>query len=381
MLVVRRSTRSLRTLVIAAAVLLGALAVVAPRLGDVLDRTYGASSRLDEWRVAVRVIVEHQWFGVGPEGYRIAFAEGVDDAYEQSYGRSVLPDRAHSGPLDVAVTLGIPAALLWGVGVAAIGRASWRAARRADAVLGGLAAGVAAYLVQQLFLFPIAELDVLAWGVGGLVVAGTSPATEVTANRLPRLGLSRLAGVGTGLLVAGAFVFGIREVVADRYAREAADALAQAETGSPAAHEAVRAAATAIAWRGDVLRTRLLLARAEEATGTLAGTDRAIRQTERALAVSPGDPIVRTESARLLSARAAITGTSADASAALDQWVALVADDPHRSDWHLGAGQAAAAAGDAGLASFHLRRAVELAPDKPRAAELLAELARLGSNG
>ena len=91
-----------------AAGLVVALLVVAPRLGDVTTRHERSTSRLDEWSVATRVIWRHPLIGVGPEGYRIAFAEGVDDSYERSYRRdAVLPDRGHSAPLDVSLDGGL----------------------------------------------------------------------------------------------------------------------------------------------------------------------------------------------------------------------------------------------------------------------------------
>lgn len=354
------------------------LVLLAPRLADVLDRPHGATSRLDEWAVAVRVVGHHPWLGVGPEGYRIGFADGVDDDYERRYGRDVLPDRAHSGPLDVAVTLGVPAATLWAAAVVAVLRAAWRARTAGDPVLVGLAAGVAAYLVQQLFLFPLAELDVLVAGFAGCVVAAAGPVggSVRTGRMRPWVrGVGEVVAIG---LVAAAFVSGVRDVVADRFARRAADGLAQVAP-TPAELTAARDAATAsVGWRGDVLRTRLLLARLEEATGTRAGVDRAIVEVDRALEVSPGDPIVRTEAARLASVAAEITGDPAALDDALAGWLELVADDPHRAAWQLGAGRAAAAAGEVDVAIAAVGRAAFLAPGDPTAAALLAALQRVG---
>lgn len=84
--------------------MLGVVALATPvggRLVALANPTApGGATRVDEWRVAGRVLVAHPVTGVGPEGYRIAFAEGVDEAYERRHGRDPLPDRAHAGPLD-----------------------------------------------------------------------------------------------------------------------------------------------------------------------------------------------------------------------------------------------------------------------------------------
>ena len=94
-------------------VVIAALAVVGPRLDDVVSRTTPASSRLDEWSMAGRAIAERPLLGAGPEGYRTVVAEVVTPEYERTYGRDVVPDRAHDGVLDVAVTGGVPAAIAY----------------------------------------------------------------------------------------------------------------------------------------------------------------------------------------------------------------------------------------------------------------------------
>ena len=101
----------------------------------------GGRSRLDEWRVAARVIGAHPLTGVGPEGYRIAFGEGADDAYQQAHGRDPLPDRAHSGPLDIAVTGGLPALALWLALVALVVRACLASPTGRPALAGGTGCG------------------------------------------------------------------------------------------------------------------------------------------------------------------------------------------------------------------------------------------------
>ena len=359
--------------------------VLLPRLGDVVDRSHGAGSRVDEWRVAVRVIARHPVLGVGPEGYRLAFAEGVDDRYEQRYGRAVLPDRAHSAPLDVAVTLGVPGGLGWLAAVGAVGWRLRRVARRAPPLAAGLAGGVLAYLVQQLLFFPLAELDPLAWGLAGVLVGmaaigAPSPGVNEPAReqrRAVRLVGRATAAVGAlGAVVA--LLAGIRELAADRVARSAAEAIT---AGPSAADRAIERSHRAVELRGDVLRYHLLVARAEERSGTLAGVDRAIGATVAAAAISPDDPIVLGERARLLSQRAEITGLGADLQRALGAWTALVGDDPHRAGWQLGLGIAAADSGDTDTAEHALERAAALAPADPTAARLLARLHELGGGG
>src|SRR5690606_23151568 len=146
------------------------------------DDAPGGRGRIDEWRVATRVIADHPVLGVGPEGYRIAFAGGVDDGYEVAHGRDPQPDRAHSGPLDVTLAGGVPALLAWGAGAALVVRAAWRALRRGPPLVAGLAAALVAHLVGQLTLFPLAEVEPVAWLLAGLVLAAAPGAAETPAR-------------------------------------------------------------------------------------------------------------------------------------------------------------------------------------------------------
>ena len=157
---------TMRNVLLCGAGLVVALAMVAPRLNDVSSRRDGGSSRLDEWRVAAQVIGRHPILGVGPEGYRIAVAEGIDDSYERAYRRDrVLPDRAHSGPLDVTLAGGIGAGLLYVGLFGFVGWRSWKLIRSRRPIAVGIGAAFIAYGVQQLLLFPVPELDPIWWVV------------------------------------------------------------------------------------------------------------------------------------------------------------------------------------------------------------------------
>ncbi len=356
--------RPSRRLVIAGmSILAVAAALLAPRLTDVLDRSEGSGSRLDEWAVAARVIAEHPLIGVGPEGYRIAVSEGVDRHYERTYGRDrVLPDRAHSGPLDVALAGGVPAALAF---CALIGFVGWRALgllRAGGGPSAGIAAGVIAYSAQQLLLFPLAELDPIWWLLAGIVVVADSNATPA----LERNSVRRLIAGGVLILTPVALVAGVLDVAADRLAHHAVvDANAA---------NAIDSAERAVDLRPDDLRYRMVLAEVLGRRSTLADINAAIRQTELALDWSPHDPIAADVHASFLLDRANVTGQPADISIALAAWQRLVDRDPLRARWQLQLGRAAALAGDVQSAREAWTVAADLSPDDATAADLLREL-------
>jgi tetratricopeptide (TPR) repeat protein len=345
-----------------AAVLVIAAACLAPRLGDVLERSEGSGSRFDEWAVAARVIAEHPAIGVGPEGYRIAVSEGIDRHYERTYGRDrVLPDRAHSGPLDVAVAGGVPAALAFCALIGFVGRRALGLLRAAGPT-AGIAAGTIAYSLQQLLLFPVAEVDPIWWLLAGIVVAAHS----TTAPSLAPANRHRPVALGAVLLAPIALVAGVLDVAADRLAHRA---VTDADTTS-----AIDSAERAVDLRPDDLRYRMVLAEILGRRSTLADIDAAIRQADLALDWSPHDPIAADVHASFLLDRANVTGDLADVRAALNAWQHLVHRDPLRARWQLQLGRAAALAGDVRSARDAWTIATDLSPDDSTASELLREL-------
>jgi O-antigen ligase len=353
---------------VAAAAVVTALVFVGPvgaRVSGTFDRDEpGGRGRLDEWRVAARVVADHLVVGVGPEGYRIAFASGVDADYERAHGRDPQPDRAHSTLLDLALAGGLPAVALWLGLVVLVGRRAVPALRGGRPWLAGVAAGLVAHVAGGLFLFPVAELEPVVWLMAGVVLAAVpSSSAGATAGRASRVRtVERIAprGVVAGLAVLAtlAFVAGALDVAADRHAARAADAVAAGD-GASAADEAAAAADL----RPDEVRLHLLEGRARIADQQ--GIVTALATAADALRISPGDPIAVRERARLLVARAEATRSPAHVDAARAEVDRLLARDPVDSAlWSL-AGVAAALDGDTDEAEVARARADELAPDTP----------------
>ncbi|MEO6125217.1 MAG: O-antigen ligase family protein [Ilumatobacteraceae bacterium] len=352
-----------------------------PRLGDIVERDHGAASRLDEWRVGWRVLEDHPLLGVGPEGYRIAVSEGIDATYEQEYGRTrTTPDRAHSGPLDVALAGGIVAAGLY---VVLVGSVLWRARRaiaRGDGFRRGLAIGVTAYAIQQLFLFPLAEIDPVWWMFAGMLVAGEpkpAPARSAasagladTADQSRSRIRTLVAPIAMAVSVI-ALVAGTLDVAADRLA---GDALAMSVSGS--GDRAVEAAERAVDERPDNVTYRLVAATVHLQRGTLADIDAAVGQARAALDWSPHDPNALDQLGLALSRRAVVTGLDTDAVDAFRLWTDLVRSDPHRVRWQVQLGRAAVLAGDVDAARMAWSAALALDPTSVEIATLLAELDR-----
>jgi hypothetical protein len=355
-----RDRRVRRQLVVAVSGLALLVVLALPLVGTVLERSHGTSSRLDEWRVATRVVANHPVLGVGPEGYRIAVSEGVDAEYELAYPRDeVLPDRAHSSLLDVALAGGIVAAVAYAGLLVVIGRRALRLLSGDRPAHVALTASMLAYFSAQLLLFPVFELDPIAWLLAGVVVAGTVPARVHSERRV------HLTTVAAAVVAVAAATAGVLDVAANRLAREA---LTASEVGDD---EAAREYATrATRLRPDSIAYRMIATQVLLASDTLTATDLARSHASAAVDVSSRDPIAVDLWASSLLQRASQTGNEGDGRAALSAWLTLAERDPNRARWQLQLGKAAALLGEVEIARDAWERAAALGSSQ---AELLVE--------
>ncbi len=315
---------------------------------DFADGT--ARGRLDEWQVGAAVAVKHPIAGVGFEGYRIAFAEGVDADYEQRYARLTTPDRAHNGPLDVAATTGLPGLMLYLAAAGFLIRQALRAIRRREPWLVGIAAGVAGYLAQQWFLFPLAEVDPVFWLFAGVLVAATA---KDHATITP----PKWAWTLPAALAAFALVVGSLDVAADHRLRASAGHLARGDVNA-----AVEAAGDATTLRPDSIRYFFTAAVTVAEPGNAVAYSRAVGRLDQALELSPGDPILRAEHASYLLRLAQAAQDPILLAEATEEWRALVDYDEVNARYHLELGNAYALAGSSRDAEIEWAIAAMLAP-------------------
>lgn len=351
-----RAWRAARRKPTAAALLLAgvtaavALTPVGARVASVAEIDGTARGRVDEWRTAAAALDEAPVLGYGPEGYRVAFPGVVDAAYARAHGRDVIPDRAHNGVLDVAVTGGVPAAAAYLVLLSVVVAGAWRGVRGVDPAVVGLAVGVLAYALQQQLLFPLLETDPAFWLLAGALGTAVAPHT----TRSPRMPATLAAGLGTA--AAAALLAGGLEVVADRSLRDAASA------GPVGRVASLADADRAVALRPDSIRGWYIAARVAARGPGLTDLDAALDRIEAGLAVSPADPALRTERSRLLLERAQRSVLPEDLARAVADLQVLVADDPAHPAHRLRLASALGARGDLRAADVQLAAAEDLAP-------------------
>ncbi|MFP3915487.1 MAG: O-antigen ligase family protein [Actinomycetota bacterium] len=336
--------RALGGVAVLIAVALAALPAVRQSVGEDLE------SRWAEWRTAGSVLAAHPLTGTGLEGYRVAFPRHVDADYVRAFGRSTVTDRAHSGPLDMGVAMGVPGMAAWLVAAGWLALRAWRSLGSSSPLVAGMAAGVVALVTQELLLFPTREVGVAGWLVAGMLVA-SRPMPQTVWWR-SRLG-SRLAlAVAVVTLVAG-----LADVAADHLAASARRDL------DPGAAE------QAAAFRPDSFRYPLLAADISLRSGRPA---QALSHVEAALRISQADPALRLARARALAALVA-NGAEDPAAAAADVGE-IVEDDPNHPALRIIHGELLAAAGAAAEAERSFLAAAHLAPRSAQPELRLASL-------
>lgn len=349
-------SRGLLGAVVAGSVALAVWTVpVMSRLRAIGGSDGGLAGRVDEWQVAARALADRPIIGWGPEGYRIAFGAHVDVDYVVAHSRQVITDRAHSGPLDVAVVGGLPGGLLYVAILVLLGIGLWRVVGAGEVRHAGMALGVLGYFTQQLVLFPVAELDPLVWFLAGLALADAG--SGALSSPAPTMsGLAPVVrGVAAGLAVVAALA-GALDVAADHRVKTSVSA------ADP--DNALAAADGARALRGESIRYDFIASRvAARSGGGPSSIDAALIRVDNGLTVSPNDPALRGERARQLLERALTTGDTSHVDLARATLEALVVDDPHHPEHIARLGIARAVDGDDAAAEAAFRLAIRLDPE------------------
>ncbi|MEM9467151.1 MAG: O-antigen ligase family protein [Actinomycetota bacterium] len=337
------STALLRPRAIAAGV--GGLAVAAVftpgpgRFADALTGSAAVDSRLAEWRVGFRAWTDDPArivSGWGPEGYRTVFGRFVDDDYVVEYGRLVVTDRAHAGVLDLGLSIGLIGLIGWSILIGSTLLAARHHGR--DPTTLALFAGVVGYITQQLLLFPLAELDLVAFGLLGLLGARIRPAGDTGVAR-PNRALAGLAAIVAAVAAFG----GAADVAADRAI--AAD--------PPDADRAVDL-------RPDSIRYAFIAARTA-AGDTEDSLRRALSHIDDARDLAPDDPALRLEEATIRVELARLDPASTSASET--RIAEFLVDDPRHPQLLMQHGIMLALGGELDASADRLREAVRLAPE------------------
>jgi putative inorganic carbon (HCO3(-)) transporter len=220
----RTGWKFIGAMLLAVLMLAGAAVKLSPAVGQrfatltQLSQDASLKQRFVLYRAALRAIEEHPLAGVGFDNFRNSYPtyRSAEDSY---YFKNIIPTMVHSGYLQVALSNGIPALLLYLALVAGVliklarQIAREKEGDRRDLLLGFLAV-LSAYLVQDLVGWLDMAVTSIFWVMLGLALNLASQDAPRPAGRWTKPAVALCSGL---MLLLSLYLLG------DRYARVVAD--------------------------------------------------------------------------------------------------------------------------------------------------------------
>ncbi|MDO8963214.1 MAG: O-antigen ligase family protein [Coriobacteriia bacterium] len=304
----------------------------AKRATSVVTAIAGGDQRTDIWAGGVRAVLARPLTGTGPDTFRLAFARYRTEGFTRRWGGGATADNAHDWPLQLAVTLGLPGALLvLALILGSIGIALPATSRRGGGAMrlpaAALAAACAGYLAALVVLLPAPGTTFLLWLLAGCLLGTAARPSDTAAP-----GVARALALASPVIVLVVAVWAGSWLLADSRHRAGmlavsgegqADALASAARTNP------------LVMRYEIEYGALLAEQARQlgASGSASGLDVA-KQAEasfrRASALSPWDGDALRDLARILGEMSAggVPGYTSSALTAAADAVEASPNDP-----------------------------------------------------
>ena len=177
---------------------------VLERISSVMQSADSAGSRVTIWRIATQSIGDQPLLGAGPSTFRWEYASRATPEALTLEGVDAYADDAHSYPLHLAASVGLPAALLLLVFLGLVLGGSRRAAFARDPddrvlLLAGYWSGTLGLLVHSAVSVTTGYLVVL-WIAAGVLVSATS---DVRPGALRVYRIAGIVLVGTAVISLG----------------------------------------------------------------------------------------------------------------------------------------------------------------------------------
>ncbi len=140
-----------------------------------LSRRGSIDERIETWRITLPVVAERPLFGHGPDTFRSAFSPHDTESRVALVGGSMLVDNAHSYPLQLAATLGVPAVVVFFTLVLLVLTVALARERQIAETryVTGLVVAVIAYLVSLLFTVDTLGSGLVFWIFLGILRGST----------------------------------------------------------------------------------------------------------------------------------------------------------------------------------------------------------------
>lgn len=155
------------------------------RINSVVTDTYSVvskqstghegSSRYFIWKKSLPLIPEYFWVGSGPDTFEFIFSSTPEENQEFLGSPNTKVDKAHNEFLQMAITLGTPALLIYLLFLFVVLKKAFQAVRQEQGnnkiILYGLIATILGYLVQAFFNISTVPVAPIFWSLLGITMA------------------------------------------------------------------------------------------------------------------------------------------------------------------------------------------------------------------
>ncbi|WP_017381162.1 O-antigen ligase family protein [Paenisporosarcina sp. TG-14] len=155
---------------------LGKIFITLEESGELLEEGltgHEGSSRLIIWQKDVTILDDYFWIGSGIDTHAIVFPATPDELEEYFNNRTIMVDKAHNEYLQIAVTIGIPALLVYLLLLFKVYRRAFQTLKGANKqqkhIIFTLLAVITGYLVQAIFNISVVSVAPILWMFLGIV--------------------------------------------------------------------------------------------------------------------------------------------------------------------------------------------------------------------
>lgn len=155
----------------------------AKRINSVVTESYNVatnqttghegSARFFIWQKALPLVKEYFWIGSGPDSFEFVYPNDDEETRDFMNGQTV--DKAHNEYLQIAITLGVPALMIYLSFLFLILRRAFKAVKLAEGnekiIIYGLIATIIGYLVQAFFNISTVPVAPIFWSILGITLA------------------------------------------------------------------------------------------------------------------------------------------------------------------------------------------------------------------
>ncbi|MEO2074639.1 MAG: O-antigen ligase family protein [Bacillus sp. (in: firmicutes)] len=136
------------------------------------------SSRFFIWKKSLPLVKDYFWLGSGPDTFEFIFPATPKELKEFLGNPNTKVDKAHNEYLQIAITLGTPALLIYLVFIFLVLRKSFHAVRKTQGtdsiILYGLIATIFGYLIQAFFNISTVPVAPIFWSILGISMSKAS---------------------------------------------------------------------------------------------------------------------------------------------------------------------------------------------------------------